>query len=76
MQRSEIPEEIQLIGEIDAAAAPRIPRFFAAAPRIPYLISFVIWLQDGILKKKEKKIEKSPYWRHQLSQMELVYNQC
>ena len=59
MQRSEIPEEIQLIGEIDAAV-PRIPRFFAAAPRIPYLISVFIWLQDGILKKKEKKIEKRP----------------
>ena len=44
MQRSQIPEEIELIGEIDAAAAPRIPRFFAAAPRIPYLISFFIWL--------------------------------
>ena len=44
MQRSEKPEKIELIGEIDAAAAPRIPRFFAAAPRIPYLISFFIWL--------------------------------
>ena len=46
MQRSKIPEEIELIGEIDTAAAPRIPRFFAAAPRIPYLIRFVIWLWD------------------------------
>ena len=44
MQRSQIPEEIELIGGIDTAAAPRIPRFFAAAPRIPYLISFFIWL--------------------------------
>ena len=44
MQRSEMTENIELIGEIDAAAAPRIPRFFAAAPRIPYLISFFIWL--------------------------------
>ena len=58
MQRSEIPEEIQLIGEIDAAAAPRIPRFFAAAPRIPYLKRFLIWLQDGILEKEEKKSKK------------------
>ena len=58
MQRSEIPEEIELIGEIDAAAAPRIPRFFAAAPRIPYLISFVIWLWDRILEKKGKKSKK------------------
>ena len=44
MQRSKIPEEIELIGETDAAAAPRIPGFFAAAPRIPYLISYFIWL--------------------------------
>ena len=27
IQRSQIPEEIELIGEIDTAAAPRIPRF-------------------------------------------------
>ena len=27
MQRSEMTENIELIGEIDGAAAPRIPRF-------------------------------------------------
>ena len=63
MQRSEIPEKIELIGEIDAAAAPRIPRFFAAAPRIPYLIRFFkIWLQDGILAKEQKKIDATAIW--------------
>ena len=44
MHRSKISENIELIGQIDAAAAPWIPRFFAAAPRIPYLISVFIWL--------------------------------